>query len=176
MEATGNHFLGLVLLAEVLRAGVLVRNATLTPIDADAAPAFRIYGPAGVLAGGTGTLTAFLDTAAVTGATNAAPIVITSVAHKLSTGTRVTVAGVGGNTAANGTFNVTVLDADTFELDGSTGNGAYTTGGIWHVSGLYKLEIDTDDPAYETGEIYQVLVEYAVSATVKAQLLGFQVA
>ena len=30
-----------------------------------------------------------------------------------------------GNTAANGTFVVTVLDGNNFELDGSTGSGAY---------------------------------------------------
>ncbi|MBN2492864.1 MAG: hypothetical protein JXQ29_18590, partial [Planctomycetes bacterium] len=47
-----------------------------------------------------------------------------------------------GTTAANGTWRITVLTDDSFELDGSTGNGAYTSGGtvvvdVWaHVSGL----------------------------------------
>lgn len=66
---------------------------------------------------------------AVTGATNASPIVITSTAHGLVTGDRVTIASVGGNTAANGNWTITKNDANTFSLDGSTGNGAYTSGG-----------------------------------------------
>jgi len=38
---------------------------------------------------------------------------------------------VEGNTAANGDWEVTVLTADTFSLNGSTGNGAYTSGGTF---------------------------------------------
>jgi len=59
------------------------------------------------------------------------PIQITSPNHGLSTGDRVVITGVGGNTAANGVFSVTVLDADTFVLDRTTGNGNYTGGGEW---------------------------------------------
>lgn len=66
---------------------------------------------------------------AVTAASNASPIVITTAAHGFSTGDVVTIASVGGNTAANGTFRVTVVSSTTFQLDGSTGNGAYTSGG-----------------------------------------------
>jgi hypothetical protein len=65
----------------------------------------------------------------ITAASNASPIVITSTAHGLATGDRVTVASVGGNTAANGDWVITKVDADTFRLDGSTGNGTYTSGG-----------------------------------------------
>lgn len=60
---------------------------------------------------------------AITGATNAAPIVITSASHGLSTGTRVRVTGQQGNTAANGVWYVTRINADEFSLDGSVGNG-----------------------------------------------------
>jgi hypothetical protein len=68
---------------------------------------------------------------AVSAATNASPIAITtSAAHGLTTGDRVTVASVGGNTAANGSFTVTVTSTTAFTLDGSTGNGTYTSGGI----------------------------------------------
>ncbi len=79
------------------------------------------------------TLTATLTTASgsIANATNASPIQITSSNHGLSTGERVTISGVVGNTAANGTFNVTVVDANNFNLDGSTGNGAYVSGGTW---------------------------------------------
>lgn len=66
----------------------------------------------------------------VTAATNATPIQITSgAAHGLSTGGLVTIAGVQGNVAANGTFPVTVINATTFTLTGSEGSGTYTSGG-----------------------------------------------
>src|SRR5262249_35518482 len=76
-------------------------------------------------------LTAFMG-GAITGASNAGPIVITSPNHGLKNGVSVTIAGVEGNKAANGTFTVTVLGKDTFSLDGSQGNGAYQSGtGTW---------------------------------------------
>lgn len=67
---------------------------------------------------------------AVSGATNASPIVLTTATHGLSTGDYVTVSGVLGNTAANGTWTITVLSGTTFSLTGSAGNAAYTSGGI----------------------------------------------
>lgn len=68
-------------------------------------------------------------TKAITSATNATPIVITAVSHGFNTGDKVYITGVGGNTAANGTWVITRLTADTFSLNGSVGNGAYTSGG-----------------------------------------------
>jgi len=65
----------------------------------------------------------------VTGATNASPIVITSNGYGFADGDLVTVQNVGGNTAANGVWVAGNLTANTFELKGSTGNGAYTSGG-----------------------------------------------
>lgn len=68
--------------------------------------------------------------AMVAGATDAVPIVVTTTApHGLATGTTVEIAGVGGNTAANGTFAITVTAPDAFALDSATGNGAWTGGG-----------------------------------------------
>lgn len=66
----------------------------------------------------------------ITGATNANPIVITTSGnHNLTSGDSVTIAGVGGNTAANVTGSTaTVLSATTFSIP-VTGNGAYTSGG-----------------------------------------------
>lgn len=78
------------------------------------------------LATGSGVLTA---------ASNANPIVITSTAHGLATGARVTISGVLGNTAANGTWSIVQIDANTFSLNGSVGNGAYTSGGAWITAG-----------------------------------------
>lgn len=72
------------------------------------------------------------NTTAITviGATNATPIQITSSApNSLTTGQTVVISGVNGNTAANGTFVVTVVDSTHFNLNGSVGNGTYTSGG-----------------------------------------------
>lgn len=69
-------------------------------------------------------------TTPVTGATNASPIVITTgQPHGFSSGNSVRIAGVTGNTAANGDRTVTVLSSTTFSLNGSAGNGTYTGGG-----------------------------------------------
>src|SRR5262249_29189012 len=67
----------------------------------------------------------------ITGASNATPIVITLNGHGLRSGQQIVIAGVTGNTAANGVFNVTVIDPNNFSLNGATGNGNYTGGGTW---------------------------------------------
>jgi hypothetical protein len=62
---------------------------------------------------------------------NASPIeVTTDVAHPYQTGDVVYIDGVNGNTAANGKWTITKTGTTTFTLDGSTGNAAYTDGGI----------------------------------------------
>lgn len=71
-------------------------------------------------------------TGVITGATNATPIVITSANHGLSDNDYVGIVGVGGNTAARGTFQITYIDANSFSLDSSVGNGAFTRGGRWY--------------------------------------------
>jgi hypothetical protein len=83
----------------------------------------------------------------VTGATNATPVVITSTAHGLKTGDSVLIAGVGGNAAANGTFAITKIDANSFSLTGSVGNGAFTSGGTWTwcVTGVRQQFVDVQD-------------------------------
>ena len=65
----------------------------------------------------------------ITGATNASPIVVTVANHGLTNGDQVTITEVLGNTAANGTWTIAASTADTFQLVGSTGNAAYTSGG-----------------------------------------------
>lgn len=67
---------------------------------------------------------------ALSDASNASPIVITTPApHSLFTGDSISITGVAGNTAANGDWLITVTSPTTFELNGSTGNGAYGGGG-----------------------------------------------
>lgn len=167
-------FLGFVTLGDNLAVTILVKNTSGTPKDGTAAPAVRFYGPSGgVLLTGTASLR---DTGTVTGATNASPIVVTSAAHGLTTGQRVTVASVAGNTAANGDFTVTVLTSGTFSLDGSTGNGAYTSGGTWHASGLYSYTLAaTAGNGFAAGTTYAVLSSYAVSGTALGALDSFVV-
>ena len=61
----------------------------------------------------------------VFGTTNANPIVVTARGHGFVTGGLVTIAGVTGNTAANvAGAAITVLDANSFILNGVAGNGA----------------------------------------------------
>jgi hypothetical protein len=69
----------------------------------------------------------------ITDATNATPIVITSAGHELRDGEKVSIAGVQGNTNANGSYYVDVLSTSTFALytdegltTGRPGSGAYT--------------------------------------------------
>jgi len=66
---------------------------------------------------------------AITGASNASPIVITCTGHGFSTGNKLVIAHVLGNLAANGCWTITVINANSFSLDSSTGNGAYLRGG-----------------------------------------------
>lgn len=68
----------------------------------------------------------------ITGITQANPAVVTAVGHTFSTGNTVDIAGVFGMTEVNGrSFKITVLNANTFELndENSTGYTAYTSGG-----------------------------------------------
>lgn len=71
---------------------------------------------------------------AITGASNSNPITITTSSRTsaLNNGQQVTITGVGGNTAANGTFTIANLTNNSFDLVGSVGNGAYTAAtGNW---------------------------------------------
>lgn len=90
---------------------------------------------------------------AITSSTNASPIVVTATAHGYSTGDIVTIFGHATNTAANGTWTVTKVTADTFSLDGSTGNGVGADSGVRSIAPLrifvrdadhVKLTFDTD--------------------------------
>src|SRR5579864_4084150 len=72
----------------------------------------------------------------VTAASFANPIQITtSTPHGLQTNQQVGVTGVLGNTAANGGWTVTVINATNFQLNGAVGNAAYTSGGLITVPG-----------------------------------------
>jgi hypothetical protein len=67
---------------------------------------------------------------AISGASNANPIEITSNAHGLVTGDCVTIASVGGNTNANGNWSITKTGDNTFTIP-VAGNSNYTSGGTF---------------------------------------------
>ncbi len=73
----------------------------------------------------------------ISSSTNATPISITINNHGYTTGDTLVVTGHTTNTNANGTWEITVTGANTFTLDGSTGNG---TGGA---SGNVRLRNNT---------------------------------
>lgn len=166
-------FLGFIQQEGTLTVDVLVRNSGGSPVNLDALPAYRVYGPNGLMSLGAGSLS-LAETGTITGATNASPVVITSANHGLSTGQQVTVAGVGGNTNANGTFTVTAIDANSFSLNGSTGNSAYTSGGTWNTAGLYTVVIAAlGAEGYLAGTTYSVLLSGSLSSTPWADLHTF---
>lgn len=70
-------------------------------------------------------------TATVVDASNTSPIVIeTSAPHPYIDGDTVNITGVVGNTSANvGQRPIDIVDATHFSLRGTTGNGAYVSGG-----------------------------------------------
>lgn len=71
----------------------------------------------------------------ITGSTNATPIVVTlTAAHGLKDGDRIAIAGVTGNTAANGEWSLKFTGANTAQLLGSVGNG--THGGTVRVAAI----------------------------------------
>jgi len=82
------------------------------------------------------------NTQAITGATNAAPIVVsTSLAHGYSTGDVIQLSSATGNTAANGIWKITVTSTTQFSLDDSSGNGTYGSSGV--ISPMFCRTIKT---------------------------------
>lgn len=144
------------------------------PANPAANPSYRIYDGDSLIQNGTGFLEP-ADSGDVEGANTSSPITITSTAHGLTTGTVVTLKNVGGQTGANGTFAVTVLSDDAFQLIGSTSVSAWTSGGTWQVAGLYLFEVDLQPGSgFDIGGTYQVLVDWTESGN-KAAMFYFAV-
>lgn len=130
------------------------RFATIKSVQKDATSNDVILGVSGQTGGNFQNNLAVMAysstvTAAITGASNATPIVITtSDTTGLTTGDEVFIQGVVGNTAANGLHTITVIDGTSFSLDGVAGNGAYTSGGAWNLvtaSGALSDNVPNDD-------------------------------
>ncbi len=167
-------YLGLFPIDTTLSAPVLLEIAN-APANPNSNPSYRIYDGDSLVQNGTGFLEP-ADSGDVTGANTSSPITITSASHGLTTGTVVTVKNVGGQTGANGTFSITVLTDDTFQLVGSTTVGAYTSGGTWQVSGLYLFEVDLQPGSgFDVGGTYQVLVNWTEATDEFAAMFYFAV-
>lgn len=145
------------------------------PVEPDSAPTYKIFGANGLVASGSGSASSF-ESGVVTGATNASPIVITAASHAVVSGQSVTIASVGGNTAANGQFVATYVSSTQFSLAGSTGNGAYTSGGTWKTTGLYKVTLSGAVlNSLEAGKTYTVVLTFTLSGNVRTMQQTFTV-
>ena len=120
------------------------------------------------------------------------PIVITSTAHGLTTGDLVCLFYVVGNKPANGPQQITVINANSFSLDGTTGVGDWkdTTDDqdppIWchtvddvhdlpvshDANGVYKLEIDWDVNLVSGRQYLGYLVSESAKLTRYVQIQG----
>lgn len=115
---------------------VLTQTTGLAAVRTQPGDTVRVMGsPAPTSLGQSGTWTnaPLQATQAITSSTNATPIVITKNGHGLSTGDRVSVISHTTNTAANGNWFITKIDANTFSLDTSVGNG------VGGATGTFKL-------------------------------------
>jgi hypothetical protein len=160
-----NEFLGFPAEGSAFSPVLVITNDQGTPKDPAVNPTYRIYESGNLLQNGTGSLTK-ADTHNIVGATQTTPIQITSATpHKLKTGNRVSISGVGGNAAANGDFTVTYVSDTIYTLNASAGDGVYTSGGVGHVTGLYQLSLTVGSPqGFATDKTYTVLVNWTDSA------------
>ena len=152
-------FVGFFEIGSTYNAAILVRDNGLSPLDADSAPVFRVYGPNGILAGVTGACT-LLDSGDLATASSDTPVVYTSSdAHNLSSGFVVTASGVTDNTGANDTNLITVTSATEFTMADTVGTGS-GTGGTWHLTGLYTYTFDVSSVnGFASGTLYIVVIE-----------------
>jgi hypothetical protein len=109
----------------------------------------------------TGTVTGAVDNGSTL-------IRITVTAHGFSDYQVVTLAGVGGVPAADGEWAITVIDANTFDLIGSTFAGAFTVGGTAVSGGSWICNATTDD-------VTDPISDIKVGPAVGVQLSGFKV-
>lgn len=168
-------FVGFFELGSTFSAPLLVRDTGLSPVDADSLPVYRVYGPSGVLSAVAGSCV-LEDTGTVTNATNASPVVYTSANHGLASGFVVTVSGVLGNVGANTFGVITAIDANTFSISGSSGTGSYTSGGIWHMTGLYSYTFNVSMAnGFTAGNLYVTLLEGTSGGITFSYTQSFQV-
>ncbi len=116
---------------------------------------------------------------AITNVTNngSGLIRITSTAHGLATGIPVIINGVGGVTAANGGWwSVNVIDANTYDLNGSVFSGTYTSGGTGVHAKQYgpggSATNSFGDPAYYTLSLTGGSIQVLLAGNYRVQVAG----
>jgi len=101
----------------------------------------------------------------ITNASNATPITITSNGHGFSNGDTVLVLGVVGNLAANGRWIIANVQTNTFDLVGSIGNGAYSSGGLATKTPNTRIFVDISANASGTWSEMSATVYATVNGT-----------
>lgn len=103
---------------------------------------------------------------AISGATQTNPVSVTCLSHGFTTGMKIRIGGVVGMTQLNGNdYTITVVDANTFTLDGTNGTGytAYSSGG-WavelHWSNAYDTAVLAINGAWDTVKIEAGLYQH----------------
>lgn len=113
---------------------------------------------------------------ALTGATNANPIVITSNGHGYSNGDVVLISGVAGNLNANGEYTIGSVTANTFALTGRAGSGNCTA--PCNTGTVYKLIKSANNAVIPYGAglsgriLIQVIDAYGVERDVTREVLS----
>lgn len=167
------RFVGFVELEQTIVLGVTTRNGSIVPVNSDTAPpTYMVYADAVPLVNGN---TSFHHTGSISSAANNGSGLyrITSTGHGLQTGQRVTITGT--SVAADGTFLVTRIDADNFDLQSSTYGSSAATG-TWNTTGRYKASIAaTTANGYQRGKMYRVELDFKISSTSYGDELCFMV-
>ena len=99
------------------------------------------------------------QTATITGATQANPVVVTAAGHGFSPSDDIKITGVVGMTEINSiVFAVGAVTTDTFELAGINGTGytAYTSGGTATLEGTGSGGIVDDDTSLDLLRFYRI--------------------
>ena len=117
--------------------------------------------------GGTGTWKIIPSAITAVTGPGVTPIVITLKGHGLENSDPVFIQGVTGNLAANGSFEVTKVDDDTFQLTRTAGNAVPTpnTGGFYRVNPIVDISAAageiriTTDRNHDLQNGSQVLIE-----------------
>lgn len=107
----------------------------------------------------------------VTSSTDVTPIVVTAAAHGFNTGDAVSITGHATNVAANGTFKVTRLSANTFSLqDEFTGADIAGSGGGGGINGVAMKAC----PLVNVKDYRNIIVQFSTggTATLNVQIAG----
>lgn len=107
-------------------------------------------------------------------------IKLTVTSHGYSTGTKIIAYGINGTVEANGPWPITVVDANSFTLDGSVFVSTYTSGGETQLTSVYAtigedyfLGANADAKSFNAGRGFAELDSaYGVGDAAIRQMIG----